>query len=288
MHYCIGDIHGCYDEMRSLIQKIERRDRHAQFMFLGDFPDRGPKVWETMNWMFEYIKPNGRYQSVVGNHDRLLMDWFFDWIEWYKKQPLKDKLLGRLDRSEEPKPDYDFYEVAKAHRALKPRVLNLFISAYAIMPYHRVLRIEGAGKEEVTFDIAHAWFSYEYPLNSYAQRMFNTWARETEGNHVNDHIIIHGHTPTTAESYRRDPLSPPGMIVYRKNAINLDGGCCYYEPGGEFPCMLCAICLETLEEFYSHTLEERLGEEKAEAFRKRYYSQENPYRAQMRKRLGAS
>lgn len=44
MHYCIGDIHGCFDEMLLLIQKIENTDKDAEFIFLGDFIDRGPKV----------------------------------------------------------------------------------------------------------------------------------------------------------------------------------------------------------------------------------------------------
>lgn len=271
--------------MKALIQKIERKDPQAEFMFLGDFPDRGPKVWDTMVWMAEYINPNSRYQSVLGNHDHLLQEWYFDWKNWYRKHPFKDRLRNRMDRSDEPKTDYDFYEAAKAHHALRPWRLNRFMATYAAMPYHKVLRVKGRSGQTVVFDIVHAWFAYDYPANSFGQRMFNLWARECNGNYANDHIIVHGHTPTITDSYTRDPSSPPGMIAYRKNAINLDGGCCYYKPGGEYPCMLCAICLETLEEFYSHRLEARLGRERARAFRERYYSEENVFRKEMVERL---
>ena len=49
----------------------------------------------------------------------------------------------------------------------------------------------------------------------------------------------------------------PGMIGYRTNAINVDGGCCYFWQGHYNSAMLCGICLETLEEFYPYTLKER-------------------------------
>lgn len=288
MHYVIGDIHGCFDELMDMIKRIDRKDPKAEYILLGDFPDRGPKVWETMNWVSQNVSPVSRFKSVQGNHDRLLQEWFFDWADWYNKQPLKDKLLNQLDHSEEPKPDYDFYDIAKAHKSLTPRKLNRFIATYAAMPYHMVVEVPCSDGSKITYDIVHGWYAYDYPDRSYGQHMFNTWARECEGNHVNDHIIVHGHTPTVTELYTRDPSSPPGMIVYRKNAINLDGGCCYFDEHKDkgYPCMLCAICLETLEEFYSHRLDARIGKERASAFREKYYSKPDPYRAEMLARLG--
>ena len=53
MHYVIGDVHGCYDEMIALLQKIEERDSEAIIYFVGDFIDRGPKVWEVLEWAME-------------------------------------------------------------------------------------------------------------------------------------------------------------------------------------------------------------------------------------------
>ena len=52
------------------------------------------------------------------------------------------------------------------------------------------------------------------------------------------------------------------MIVHNRNCINVDSGCCYFYTGEgrNYPCLLAAICLETLEEFYSDTVEERFEE----------------------------
>lgn len=287
MHYVIGDIHGCFDEMQSLISRLIRRDPRAEFIFLGDFPDRSPKVWEVMQWMSQNINPTGRYLSVQGNHDRILQDWYYDWAEWYHNQPFLARMTGNLDHTQEPHPDYDFYDVAAEHKALKPRKLNSIFATYTLMPFHYVFEVPGRDGVPVVYDVVHGWYFYDVPENAYGQHMCNTWARETNGNHANNHIIVHGHTPTINEAFTHGhPETAPGMIAYRHNSINLDGGCCYYEEGGEFPCMLCAICLETLEEFYSHTLEQRLGNEKAKAYREKYLTKPNPYRQEMLQMLG--
>lgn len=60
MHYVIGDVHGCYDELATLLTIIEKRDRSAQFILLGDLIDRGPKVWEVLYWAQRHISQNGR------------------------------------------------------------------------------------------------------------------------------------------------------------------------------------------------------------------------------------
>ena len=41
MHYVIGDIHGCYQDMMALLNKIESQDQDAQIIFVGDFIDLG-------------------------------------------------------------------------------------------------------------------------------------------------------------------------------------------------------------------------------------------------------
>ena len=40
MHYVIGDVHGCYDEMMALLHKIESADPDAEIIFVGDFIEK--------------------------------------------------------------------------------------------------------------------------------------------------------------------------------------------------------------------------------------------------------
>ena len=76
MHYVIGDVHGCYNEMLSLINKIEVQDNEPIIYFVGDFIDRGPKVWEVLQWMMEHISKDGRYRAVRGNHEQMVIEWY--------------------------------------------------------------------------------------------------------------------------------------------------------------------------------------------------------------------
>ena len=56
MHYVIGDIHGCYQDMIALLNKIESQDQDAQIIFVGDFIDRGPDVDKVLELREYYIR----------------------------------------------------------------------------------------------------------------------------------------------------------------------------------------------------------------------------------------
>ena len=64
----IGDIHGCFDELSDLLEKIGLRadDRVAA---VGDLIVKGPKNREVL----ELFMADARFSSVLGNHDRALL-----------------------------------------------------------------------------------------------------------------------------------------------------------------------------------------------------------------------
>lgn len=90
----------------------------------------------------------------------------------------------------------------------------------------------------------------------------------------------------------------PGMISYRRNDINVDGGVAYARYHFRYPCMICAICLETLEEIYPWELEERMdmvlkdcglpddAKELAENYRENHLKKVLTHREDILKRLG--
>jgi hypothetical protein len=61
----IGDIHGCYEEMRALLNKIQFNDRDL-LISVGDLIDRGPLSWEVAS----FFKDTKNAYSVLGNHER--------------------------------------------------------------------------------------------------------------------------------------------------------------------------------------------------------------------------
>jgi len=60
----IGDVHGCYDELMALLDKVPD-DR--TIVFLGDLFDRGPYSLKVLDLVIDLVK-NGKAKNVIGNH----------------------------------------------------------------------------------------------------------------------------------------------------------------------------------------------------------------------------
>ncbi len=74
----IGDIHGCYDELCELLEKLDyvvEQEAYRAYspkgrtvVFVGDLVDRGPKNMEVLKLVMSMVKSGVAY-CVLGNHD---------------------------------------------------------------------------------------------------------------------------------------------------------------------------------------------------------------------------
>lgn len=69
----IGDVHGCYEELRELLRKVDWNPEASVpdvLVFAGDLVDRGPKSSEVVRFVREAHERYGNLVlSVAGNHD---------------------------------------------------------------------------------------------------------------------------------------------------------------------------------------------------------------------------
>lgn len=64
----IGDIHGCYDELIQLLEKLHL-GTGDQVVAVGDLTVKGPKSRDVL----DLFRRDGRFSSVIGNHDLALV-----------------------------------------------------------------------------------------------------------------------------------------------------------------------------------------------------------------------
>lgn len=74
--FAIGDIHGCFDELRYLIGLCARSagNDEYEFVLLGDYVDRGPASRNVIEYLMrEQNRGQIRLRCLRGNHDDMLL-----------------------------------------------------------------------------------------------------------------------------------------------------------------------------------------------------------------------
>ena len=70
--YVVGDIHGCYDKLIALMDKINIDLDSEKLVFLGDYIDRGPDSYEVVDYLINLKKKYPDIVFIKGNHEEML------------------------------------------------------------------------------------------------------------------------------------------------------------------------------------------------------------------------
>ncbi len=184
----VGDIHGCADTLKALIDKV-KPEEGDKFVFLGDYVDRGNKSFETVEYL---IKLSKAYDCVFlkGNHENM-------WLRYLKKEfrvdeydiffynggqsTLESYCSNMKDLEGNPlKPQHglDFIDLPKSHQD--------FYNSLKV--YH----------EEDDFVFVHGGVRPNVPLNAQSEHDM-LWIRDTFLRYPSQVMpgktIVHGHTP---------------------------------------------------------------------------------------------
>jgi len=93
--FAIGDIQGCYDELRELVAHIGFKPDRDQLWFVGDLVNRGPKSLDVLR----YVRSLGHNAiCVLGNHDLHLLALAFGSKRKLKSADTLGDILAAKDR----------------------------------------------------------------------------------------------------------------------------------------------------------------------------------------------
>jgi bis(5'-nucleosyl)-tetraphosphatase (symmetrical) len=95
--YAIGDIQGCFDELKALLERCHYSADRDELWFVGDLVNRGPKSLETLR----FVRSLGAGATVVlGNHDLHLLALAFGSKRKPKDGDTLDEVLEARDRDQ--------------------------------------------------------------------------------------------------------------------------------------------------------------------------------------------
>jgi serine/threonine protein phosphatase 1 len=67
--FVVGDVHGCFDQLRAALQQIGFSEQRDRLFSVGDLVDRGPSSHEAIEWL---DKP--WFFAVRGNHEQMAIE----------------------------------------------------------------------------------------------------------------------------------------------------------------------------------------------------------------------
>jgi protein phosphatase len=209
----IGDIHGCFDELKELIRNLGyviQQDEQNKFciqhpqnrklIFLGDLVDRGPKTPEVLRLTMDAVE-SGMALCVPGNHDTKLL----------KKLRGKDVrithgLAESLSQLEKEPPEFlqrvcEFIDKLIGHYVLDDGKL---VVAHAGMKQE----YQGRGSARVREFALYGETTGE--TDEFGLPVRYDWAADYRGSA----IVVYGHTPVP-------------QAEWLNRTINIDTGCVF-------------------------------------------------------------
>lgn len=198
--FAIGDIHGCFDALKELVECKIQLAQNDKLILLGDYIDRGDKSKEVVDYIIDLQERGYNIIPLIGNHELLLLKAFDDEKNKYKwllnggGETLKS--FG-IDSIKEILSKYlDFFKNLKSYFSIEN---NLFV---------------------------HAGFNDKI-VNPFQDTYSMVWESQVE--YFNPLLvgktIIHGHRPITVEQCIK-------QIDCHNRVICIDTGCVYADSVG--------------------------------------------------------
>ena len=198
--FAIGDIHGCFDSLKELVENKIQFQKGDKLILLGDYIDRGDKSKEVVDFIIMLLENGYDVIPLMGNHEAMLLDAFEDkgniskWIQNGGNETLNSFKINSLGEIE-----------------------SRYIEFFKGLRYYHSFE---------NFLFVHAGFNENSlnPLTDYYTMLWN--CKENYSNlFLSDKTIVHGHNPVRVAICEE-------RVLAKHSVINIDTGCVYKDREG--------------------------------------------------------
>lgn len=193
MQFGVGDIHGCFDKFKVLLECEIKITKNHEIICVGDVVTKGNKNLELLEYIIWLNKNGYNVKSVIGSHEyRMLSLYYSDFgmLELYlEKYNCKDLLLGEV---------------------------NVIMDLLSSFPFYI---------ETNEWIIAHSYFSINMSSQIDIRNMLGLSNFSGLSNHsIRSKNQLFGHRAITLEELANS-------IKSKSKYINIDTGCVYEDYG---------------------------------------------------------
>lgn len=188
--YAIGDIHGRFDLLEGLIERIDRDDRdrsgpNGELIFLGDLVDRGPQSARVVERLMALAQERPGTRFLAGNHEEVFLQALsgdLKALRFFTRIGGRETILSYgISPADYASADYD--ELARMFAAAVPSAHREFLESFEDMI------VEG------DYAFVHAGVRPGVTLDEQRQSDLR-WIREDflSARMPFEKVIVHGHT----------------------------------------------------------------------------------------------
>lgn len=204
----IGDLHGCYEELISLLtrlgyQDIETNCHHPEgrrLVFVGDITDRGPRSADTLRLVMSIVNTGNAF-CVVGNHDFNLHQALCG-----RRKKFSHGLEGTMQELEKESEEFRTQAQKFLHRLVSHYQFDdgKLVVAHAGLNEFLIGRASGKVRSFAMYgDTTGETDEFGLPVRL-------NWAADYRG----EPMVVYGHSPMLEAEWLN-------------NTINIDTGCCF-------------------------------------------------------------
>ena len=201
--YAIGDVHGCFDLLQALQQKIlaDAAQQHGSkwIVMLGDYVDRGPKSSAVIDELLKPMTGDIERFCLAGNHEESMLDFLNNprrdhlWLEFGGVETLRSYGITEMPSN-----------ISQLRALLQRQIPASHISFMSSLP--SLLAVPG-------YCFVHAGVLNGVPLQRQQDKHL-LWIRPKEQTVPaadNLFLTVHGHTPVRS-------------VALADNRLNVDTG----------------------------------------------------------------